>query len=99
METVFRTKIVGNYHLNEDAKQAYRSLDEDDTNLILQREEDNKYDPNAVKVLVEDIFGDYTHVGYIPKEVSVFLADMLDDGRTFMLTYKGKGSILVEEIA
>lgn len=34
----------------------------------LEKEDDNKYDPNALKVMIKDINDSTHHIGYVPKE-------------------------------
>jgi hypothetical protein len=53
----------------------------------LEREPDNKWDPNAIKVLYE-----YITVGYVPKNTAVRLARILDNNRTLKATVTDKFS-------
>lgn len=41
----------------------------------LEREPNNQYDANAVKVMVDGV-----HIGYIPKEIAVETAEKMDKG-------------------
>ena len=61
-----------------EAKAAYRNLEEGDT-VWLDKEPDNKYDPNAVKVLVEIADDDYIHIGYVAKGEAAVLSPRLSD--------------------
>jgi hypothetical protein len=46
--------------------------------FILNRERQNEYDPNAIGV-----FFTIDRIGYIPKELAVILAPLMDDGHKF----------------
>uniref|UniRef100_A0A6M3KNJ9 Putative HIRAN domain containing protein n=1 Tax=viral metagenome TaxID=1070528 RepID=A0A6M3KNJ9_9ZZZZ len=41
--------------------------------IILKREPDNKFDPNAINVMIRD-----QSVGYIPKDIAIDLAPLMD---------------------
>ncbi len=61
----------------------------------LQPEPANKYDPNAIKVLVK-YRGAFVHVGYVPKEMAAILKDNLKGTWAkvdFMGTEPSKGMI------
>ena len=47
---------------------------------MLRREPNNKYDPNAIAVLVESN-GTVAKVGYVPANNAVWLAKLMDEGR------------------
>ena len=47
--------------------------------FALVREPDNQHDPNAIRVA---LFGEF-FMGYIPKEIAVQLAPLMDAGREF----------------
>ena len=47
---------------------------------ILRREPSNKYDANAVKILVQREDGVTVHVGYVPRNISFWLAQKMDAG-------------------
>jgi len=42
----------------------------------LEHEDTNPYDPNAIKILVEDLNGNKFHIGYVPKELCKEIRDM-----------------------
>lgn len=75
------TKIAGVTHRNEEGRSIQRILkdladyDPDSLNLTLEREPDNPYDENAIKVYCEG-----EHIGYIKAELAKKLADLVDDG-------------------
>ena len=50
-------------------------------NVTLQPEPDNKYDPNAIKILVEGI-----HIGYVPKEKCASVKKILASGQIASIT-------------
>lgn len=62
-----------------DAKAHVNQLKEGDS-LLIEREADNAFDPNAIKVLSAD---GSLHLGYVAKEVAVELAPLMDEGRFF----------------
>ena len=47
--------------------------------FALVREPDNPHDPNAIRVA---LFGEF-FMGYIPKDVAIHLAPLMDAGRVF----------------
>lgn len=87
-----KLKVVGVTFDNPDGTNRQKILSMLDTNslVMLEREPDNKFDKNAVKVMT--MFG---QVGYIGKDYASILAEMMDTGRTFSTTvaevdtYKG----------
>ncbi|MCM1269390.1 MAG: HIRAN domain-containing protein [Ruminococcus flavefaciens] len=54
--------------------------------IELKREQDNKYDANAVMVLA-----DGKQIGYIGKEYAAIIAPMMDDCEEFTAVVKGIG--------
>jgi|WetSurMetagenome_2_1015567.scaffolds.fasta_scaffold94286_3 hypothetical protein len=59
---------------------AIQNLQEGDE-LILDPEPDNKYDPNAIRVMVDSEVGDEAtreHLGYVPKKFSAEIAAMIE---------------------
>ena len=75
------TKIAGVTHKNEEGRSIQRILkdltgyDPDSLELTLERELNNPYDENAIKVYCEG-----EHIGYIKAELAKKLADLVDDG-------------------
>lgn len=47
--------------------------------MRLQREASNRYDPNAIMVMI-DCNGQELHIGYIPKDYAAALAPLMDKG-------------------
>jgi phosphoribosylformylglycinamidine (FGAM) synthase-like amidotransferase family enzyme len=60
----------------------------------LKREPFNKYDANAVQVLIYPGGLSYTmyHIGFIPKEYAKYLAPLMDSGSTFVATINEIGA-------
>lgn len=55
--------------------------DEDDVQIKLEREEDNKFDPNAIKILIKLTWTKkYHHIGYVPKELAKIFVKLLKYG-------------------
>jgi hypothetical protein len=48
--------------------------------LVLAPEPTNKYDPNAIKILVGDGTGNGTFLGYVPKKFSAEVSAMIEAG-------------------
>ena len=72
-------KVVGVTFKNDDGysradKIIEMSQYKDKVTITLEREPDNKYDPNAIKVLA-----DGKQIGYIGKDYSSLLAPMIDN--------------------
>lgn len=60
----------------------------------LEREPDNQYDPNAVRILYEDTF-----IGYVHKDVAQELSPALEEGKSFnayVAGYDGRGTPIIE---
>lgn len=76
--TAIDFKIVGTSFRNQNLLQNIHNKLQTSSihNVKLEFEKDNKYDPNAIKILVND-----QHIGYIPKELCQRLKKLL-------LTYK-----------
>lgn len=64
-------------------------------NGYLEEEDDNEYDPNAVKVILTNSQGERVHVGYVPKELCLEVRDMKSryDVRVLPTIEKGKYKI------
>lgn len=74
-------KVVGVTFTNEDTntpRQQILSQCTKDTAVFLEREPNNKYDKNAVKVMT--LMG---QVGYIGKDYAAIISEMMDAGRNF----------------
>ncbi len=97
-----KTKIVGTHYRTSIEKQVYNSLTLY-APLMLEREPDNEYDSNAIKVIAPiyneaKVIENIAHIGYVPKDSNTELAAMLDEGSKFEVTYQGKGQITIVEI-
>ena len=64
----FRKQNFENVLANHKAKEFFT--------CNLEREPDNKYDANAIKVVVDDVF-----IGYIPSAQAQLIAPMMDAGQ------------------
>lgn len=58
-------------------KEIVRNLSEGDT-VFLEREPDNAYDPNAIKVFVDDPVHGAVHIGYVAAGTAAELAPIMD---------------------
>ena len=72
MSTEFEIPVVGNHFRDPQEKEAMLGLAAGDA-LVLEREPDNQYDANAIKVMLE-----HFHLGYVGKEFAVDMAPLLD---------------------
>lgn len=48
--------------------------------VALEREQENKYDENAIRVMFPLAFRDGKQMGFLPKEISAILAPLMDRG-------------------
>ena len=85
-------KVVGVTFKNDDGSSRADKIIEmsqykDKVAITLEREPNNKYDPNAIKVMA-----DGKQIGYIGKDYSSLLAPMIDNEfRKFSATLKDCG--------
>ncbi len=68
------TNIAGTRYCNN--QEAFKTL-EKNVPLLLEREADNKYDSNAIKVMTTD----REKLGYIPKSDNSIYARLMDSGK------------------
>ncbi len=68
------TNIAGTRYCNNE--EAFKTL-EKNVPLLLEREADNKYDSNAIKVMTTD----REKLGYIPKSDNSIYARLMDSGK------------------
>ncbi len=84
--------LKGAFHRGSHAKTFIEDeLQIGDKSLILEREPDNKFDVNAIKVMVPsaDEDGEPWHLCYVQKEVAAYLAPEMDDGTEFEVEVTG----------
>ena len=74
-------RVVGMHFRGSHAKEYAANLEEGFSGLTLEREPDNKYDANAIKVMAPG--EEPWHLGYIEADVAAYLAFDLDEGQTF----------------
>lgn len=67
--------IRGAYYRGQEVLDLIDTFEEN-TELTLEREPENEYDPFAIKILYEGI-----HLGYVPKEMAAYL-DLDEVGTT-----------------
>lgn len=86
-------KVVGVTFTNENTGEKRADIirelmnkDAGDIEIKLEREPDNKYDMNAVKVFAND-----KQIGYIGKEYAQIIAPLMDEYEEFNATVKGIG--------
>lgn len=83
MSTFNNVQLVGMHFRGQHAKEYAAALQPGDT-LLLEREPDNEYDENAIKVLTPG--DDGFHLAYVNKETAAWLAPEMDEGKTFVCT-------------
>lgn len=76
MTTPFTATLVGAHFRGADVKALVETLDVGCADFHLEREPDNAYDFNAIKVIWQSI-----HVGYVDAGCAAWLAAELDTGR------------------
>jgi hypothetical protein len=72
-------QMKGSSFRDKDSRDVYNHL-EDGTSMLLERDRENKYDENAVKVLTEN---EKVWVAYLAKEDAVVVARYLEAGFTY----------------
>ena len=83
--------IVGNKFRKIDEQVAFRNLAQGQ-DLLLKRDPDNEFDPNAVEV--HDLAGH--HLGFIPKNMNEELAGRLDNNEPYETCFYEDGKVFVE---
>lgn len=71
--TKFESVQVVGMHFRPEGKATVAMMEEGHE-VTLQREPENQYDENAIKVFFED-----THIGYVNREDAIWVAPVLDD--------------------
>lgn len=86
-------KVVGVTFTNEDTKEKRADIirelmnkDKSEITVKLEREADNKYDANAIKVMADE-----KQIGYIGKEYASILAPLMDGYEEFSAVVKDIG--------
>ena len=82
-KVLFSTKVAG-VTFRSNAQKILEYLykaDPKEITLKFEREPDNQYDQNAVKVIVGMSWSKKTHfIGYIPRDISAFFSYLMDSG-------------------
>jgi len=78
----FEAKCVG-MHFRGPRAQALAGALSDASPLQLEREPENEYDPNAIKVLYTSLSGMSEHIGYVEREIASFVAPWMDEGHEY----------------
>lgn len=87
--------LVGTHFRDSEAKRLVNALVVGDDNFTFEREPDNEYDPNAIKVLVDDV-----HVGYLARANNHSLAEDMDNGAeptARLIDHDGRKPVLLVE--
>ena len=77
-------RLVGAYHRGPEVQAMAEALLPGDE-VTLEREPENQYDPQAIKVMLREV-----HLGYIARQTAAFMAGYLDDGHSFTAKVTGK---------
>ncbi len=72
--TTVKFKVAGLYYRDYDTRRKAASI-EPFNPIFFERQPDNEYDRNAVKVKMDP----YTFIGYVPKEYSFIFAKNIDN--------------------
>lgn len=78
----FSNVFVKGMHFRGEAAKAYAEAMQPGDNLTIEREPDNQYDANAIKVITPNGM----HLGYLAKEDAAWIAGWLDEGFEFTVT-------------
>lgn len=76
------THLVGSNFRPAECREIVKTLDEG-TVLTLERDPQNQYDANAIKVMYDAGDGGMMHLGFIPKTDNADLANEMDHGKEF----------------
>jgi len=86
MSDYHEIQVVGMHFRGSEAKELAATLNPGDE-LFLEREDNNKYDQNAIKVMAADKNGEPTfHLGYINRDSAAWISPDLDSGARFIAT-------------
>ena len=85
--TTFNTILVGMHFRPAEAKELVSAFTGGEE-LYLEREPENQYDANAIKVNY-NLDDRLVHIGYIAKEDAIYIAPHMDDGTEFVCTVTG----------
>ena len=90
------THLVGSNFRPAECREIVKTLEEG-TVLVLERDPQNQYDSNAIKVMYEG-----NHLGFIPKSDNEALANEMDHGKEFTCVMQDRISyrditLLIEE--
>jgi len=80
------TECVGLHFRPREVKEFFNAECGPGTPLALEREPENAYDSNAIKVFAVDEQGAGWHIGYIPKTSNAVLAMLMDEGSAVNVT-------------
>jgi len=83
------THLVGSNFRPAECREIVKTLEEG-TLLWLERDAQNQYDSNAIKVMYEDHVNGMMHLGFIPKSDNEALANEMDHGREFICTMQDR---------
>lgn len=88
MELPLKFKIAGMKHANRIAHVKYAHWQ---SKFILQREPDNRFDKNAIRILLPVKKGSVKlMLGYVPAKHAKELAPMIDDGMKLEAKFRAK---------
>jgi len=93
-DTLLSTKIVGTYYKGSEAMGLLNSMAKG-AKVILEKEENNEYDKHAVQVSHIDEHYNLTCIGYVPKEVSKKVSELIDSEVITEVIYKGNKNISI----
>lgn len=88
-ETTEEIKIQGTYYLGKEIRDMVKEIPIG-TFLYLEREPENAYDTNAIKVIYKNILEEQFHIGYVSRPANEEIAEAMDLGKIYKVIYKGK---------
>lgn len=86
MQPVYYSKVHGTtYENRQDTLRSLLNCHEQDIRLFFQREEDNVYDKNAIRIIAEVKDKYEAQIGYVSREWARRIAPYLDQGHEAMV--------------
>lgn len=85
---VYHSKVYGTTYENRQLKiRSLMNCSELDIHLFFQREEDNVFDKNAIRIIAEVKNRHKTQIGYVSREWARRIAPYLDQGHQAMVLF------------
>lgn len=83
----YHTRVAG---ISYEGREDIARLVTKDTPISLERDPNNEYDSNAIKIMVE-IEGELQSIGFVPRDYAAAIAPVLDKGEHVHISYESSG--------